>query len=94
MLSVDHVKGTFKTDKLARLQVERRSCCLATDSERYVWVLGGCEFTNAVSKYDSVTNTFDDTIPSLRLAANKASACYIDGVIYVVGGIDGSKNAL
>ena len=92
MLSVDHSKGTFKTDTFAQLLVVRRLCCLATDFERYVWVLGGCEFTNAVSKYDSVTNTFDDTIPSLRLAANNACACYIDGVIYVAGGSDGNKN--
>lgn len=55
-------------------------------------MLGGCEFTKAVSKYDSLTNTFDETLPSLILATNYASAVYLDGVIYVACGVDSNNN--
>ena len=60
----------------------------------YVYVISGHQ-NQSVARHDLARDIWEDTvIPKINVARFTASACLLNGVLYVVGGCDASQKYL
>ena len=76
---------------------ERQAASSVNVDDNYIFLIGGEhrsseKFLKTVALYNIAKNIWTEDMPKLNKKAKLASACYIEGSIYVIGGFDPDKN--
>ena len=85
------IKGTFTVENKADSDQQRKEPCLANVRNEFIVVIGGLDFWNnrnisSVSRYQIAGDKWEG-MPALNEARRSASACYVGGYVYVMGGL-------
>ena len=87
VFTVDFGSHTYVSNSKTNGTIDRRYPCLASDSKKHIFVIGG-KSLSSVSIYSLTTDSWSEELPDLTEERGYASACHLNGVIYVVAGRD------
>ena len=92
MLRINAVLNYFTVERKADTEQERTNPCTVNVKDKHIYLIGGISANGnnlgSVSRYDIINDKWEVMpMPELNEARHSASACYIGGKIYVVGGI-------